>query len=133
MRIIDIQGIGPAYAAKLQAAGIRTTGALLKRGAKPEGRKEISAASGVGHEQILNWVNMADLYRIKGVGSQYSELLERAGVDTVVELSKRVPEHLHAQMLKINAAKHVVHVMPALKQVKRWVVQAKKLPRVVKY
>ncbi len=105
----------------------------MKRGATPDGRKEIAAASGVGHELILTWVNMADLYRIKGVGSQYSELLERAGVDTVVELSKRVPDNLHAAMLKINEAKHVVHVMPALKQVKSWVSQAKKMKRVVTY
>jgi predicted flap endonuclease-1-like 5' DNA nuclease len=133
MKIIDIQGIGPSYAAKLRAVGIRTTGALLKKGATPEGRKEIAAASGVGHELILKWVDMADLYRIKGVGSQYSELLDRTGVNSVIELSKRVPEHLHGAMMTENEAKHVVHVMPALKQVKSWVAQAKRMKRVVSY
>ncbi len=133
MRIIDIQGIGPAYASKLIGVGIRSTDSLLKRGTTPQGRKEISKAAGISHDQILTWVNMADLYRIKGVGSQYSELLEAAGVDTIVELSKRVPEHLHKQMVVTNQAKNLVNGMPGLKQVKSWVTQAKKLKRVVTY
>ncbi len=133
MRIIDIEGIGPVYAAKLSKIGIRTTNALLKKGASPDGRKEISSSAGIGHDLILEWVNLADLYRIKGVGSEYSDLLEEAGVDTVVELSKRVAEKLHGKMLEINAAKNLVNKMPGLKQVKSWVNQAKKLRRVVTY
>jgi predicted flap endonuclease-1-like 5' DNA nuclease len=82
---------------------------------------------------ILKWVNMADLYRIKGIGSQYSELLEAAGVDTVVELAKRVPDHLHGKMVEINQAKNLVNGMPGVKQVKSWVAQAKRLRRVVTY
>lgn len=133
MKIVDVQGIGPAYAARLRAVKIRTTEALLKQGATPKGRKEIVASSGIGHEQILKWVNMADLYRIKGIGSQYSELLEAAGVDTVVELSKRVPEKLLATMQKANQARNLVNGMPGLRQVKSWVSQAHKLKRAVTY
>ena len=133
MRIMDIEGIGPVYAAKLREVGIRTTDKFLKKGATPEGRKEIAETSGIGHELILEWVNLADLYRVKGVGSEYSDLLEEAGVDTVVELSKRVAEHLHARMLEINQAKNLVNKMPGVKQVDKWIQQAKQLPRVVTY
>ncbi len=133
MRIIDIEGIGPVYADKLGKMGIRTTDGLLKKGASPEGRQQIAAAAGIGHALVLEWVNLADLYRIKGVGSEYSDLLEEAGVDTVVELSKRDPEHLHGKMIEINNAKNLVNRMAGLKQVRNWVSQAKRLPRVVTY
>lgn len=133
MKIIDVQGIGPAYAEKLEKAAIRTTGTLLKKGATPDGRKEIEAMTGIGNSLILEWVNLADLYRIKGIGSQYSDLLEEAGVDTVVELSKRVAENLRAKMLEINQAKNLVNKMPGVEQVENWIKQAKQLPRVVTY
>ncbi len=133
MKIIDIEGIGPAYAAKLDQAGIRTTDALLKQGCGPEERKILAEVTGIGDSLILEWVNLADLYRIKGVGRQYSDLLEEAGVDTVVELGKRVPENLLAKMVEVNNAKNLVNKLPALTQVKDWVQQAKKLPRVVTY
>jgi predicted flap endonuclease-1-like 5' DNA nuclease len=133
MRIVDVEGIGPVYAGKLINIGIRSTDALLKKGASPEGRKAIAESAGIGDALILEWVNLADLYRIKGVGSEYSDLLEEAGVDTVVELSKRVPENLHSKMLEINMAKNLVNRMPSLKQVKKWILQAQKLPRVVTY
>jgi predicted flap endonuclease-1-like 5' DNA nuclease len=133
MRIIDIQGIGPTYADKLAKVGIRTTEALLQEGATPDGRKKISESAGISPDVILKWVNMADLYRIKGIGSQYSELLEAAGVDTVVELSKRVAEHLNGKMLEINQAKNLINGMPGVKRIQRWIEQAKRLPRVVTY
>ena len=133
MKIMDIEGIGPVYAAKLREVGIRTTNKLLKKGATPEGRKEIAETSGISHELILEWVNLADLYRVKGVGSEYSDLLEEAGVDTVVELSKRVAEHLHAKMLEFNQAKNLVNKMPGVKQVDKWIQHAKQLPKVVTY
>ena len=133
MRIVHVEGIGPVYGAKLGKTGIRTTGALLKRGASPEGRKEIAAAAGIGHALILEWVNLADLYRIKGVGSEYSDLLEETGVDTVVELSKRDAEHLHGKMVETNQDKNLVNRMASLKQVRKWIAQAKRLPRVVTY
>ena len=133
MKIIDVQGIGPAYAEKLAKAGIRTTEALLKKGASAEGRSEIEAMTKIGNRLILEWVNLADLYRIKGVGSQYSDLLEEAGVDTVLELSKRVANNLYAKMQEINQAKNLVNKMPTLKQTEDWIKQAKKLRRVVTY
>jgi predicted flap endonuclease-1-like 5' DNA nuclease len=133
MKIIDIEGIGPAYAVKLSKIGIRSVEALLKNGASDKGRKEIAAATGFTHSMILEWVNRADLYRIKGVGSQYSDLLEKAGVDTVVELSKRVPDNLYGKMVEVNNAKNLVNGMPGVKKVKKWIEQAKKLPRIVSY
>lgn len=133
MKIIDVQGIGPANAEKLKKAGIRTTGTLLKKGASPEGRKGIEVKTGIGHAQILEWVNIVDLYRIKGVGSQYSDLLEESGVDTVVELSNRAADNLFVKMLETNQAKNLVNKMPTQKQVEDWVKQARKLPRVITY
>ena len=133
MKIIDIEGIGPAYAEKLTKVGIRSVDALLNKGATDKGRKEIAKATGITHTSILEWVNRADLYRIKGVGSQYSDLLEKAGVDTVVELSNRVAENLYAKMMEVNKAKNLTNKMPGVKQVKKWVAQAKKLKRIVTY
>jgi predicted flap endonuclease-1-like 5' DNA nuclease len=133
MRIADIEGIGPVYARKLAKVGIRSTDALLKRGATAKGRKEIVKASGIGHKLILEWVNLADLYRVKGVGSEYSDLLEEAGVDTVVELAKRDAAKLNATMEQVNQKKNLVNKMPGVKLVRKWVQQAKRLPRVVSY
>jgi predicted flap endonuclease-1-like 5' DNA nuclease len=133
MGINDIEGIGAVYARKLARIGIRSTDALLKRGALPKGRKEIVAATGISHKLILEWVNLADLYRVKGVGSEYSDLLEEAGVDTAVELAKRDAKKLYATMEKTNTKKNLVNKMPGEKVVKKWIQQAKRLPRVVRY
>jgi predicted flap endonuclease-1-like 5' DNA nuclease len=132
-KIIDIEGIGPAFAKKLSSAGIKSVAALLKRGATPKGREEIAKGTGFGHKEILEWVNRADLYRIKGVGSEYSDLLENAGVDTVVELSKRDAKNLTNKMAEANAKRKVVRRLPVEKQVANWIAQAKKLPRVLSY
>lgn len=131
--IIDIEGIGTAYKKKLKDAGIATTEKLLEVAATPKGRTELAEKTGIGDALILEWVNLADLFRIKGVGSEYSDLLEEAGVDTVVELAKRVPKNLYAKMVEINTAKKLVRKMPTEEQVGDWVDQAKKLPRIVKY
>ena len=133
MKVIDIEGIGPAYVKKLARAGILSVEGLLKMGANPKGRKEIAETSGIDATLVLEWVNRADLYRIKGVGKQYSDLLEKAGVNTVVELSKRVPANLYKKMVEVNQAKNLVNGMPGVNQVERWIEQAKKLPRVVTY
>ena len=133
MKIVDIEGIGPVYAAKLNELGIRTTDALLDKGCGPEERKQLAASAGISESLILEWVNLSDLYRIKGVGSEYSDLLEEAGVDTVVELATRVPENLLDKMAVVNKEKNLVNKMPGLNQVKKWIAQAKKLPRVVTY
>jgi predicted flap endonuclease-1-like 5' DNA nuclease len=133
MKISDIEGIGPVHTKKLAKAGLRSVEALLKNGASVKGRKEIAMASGIDETLVLEWVNRADLFRIKGVGRQFSDLLEKTGVDTVVELSKRVPARLYAKMLEVNQAKNLVNAMPGVKKVEGWVAQAKKLPRVVTY
>jgi predicted flap endonuclease-1-like 5' DNA nuclease len=131
--IIDVEGIGPVYKKKLKAVGIATTEKLLEVGGTPKGRKDLAEKAGIDETLILEWVNLSDLFRIKGVGSEYSDLLEEAGVDTVVELSKRVPANLFAKMVEVNAAKKLVRKMPVEKQVADWVDQAKKLPRLVSY
>jgi predicted flap endonuclease-1-like 5' DNA nuclease len=131
--IVDVEGIGKTYAIKLQAAGVNTTDALLEMGAAPKGRKLLAEKTGITEKLILEWVNHVDLYRIKGVGSEYADLLEEAGVDTVVELATRKPENLHKAMLESNQKKDLVRKLPALSQVTEWVAQAKKLPRVVSY
>ena len=131
--IIDIEGIGSVYQKKLKAIGVATTEKLLELGATPKGRKELAEKTGIGEALILEWVNHSDLYRIKGVGSEYSDLLGEAGVDTVVELSKRVAKNLYEKMVEVNAAKKLVRKLPVEKQVADWIEQAKKLPRKVSY
>jgi predicted flap endonuclease-1-like 5' DNA nuclease len=133
MKIIDIEGIGPAYAAKLAGVGIRSTETLLKKGATRKGRKELAESTGIADSLILEWVNLSDLFRIKGVGSEYSDLLEEVGVDTVAELAKRVGEKLYAKMVDVNKVKNLVNKLPGSKQVQGWIDQAKQLPRVVTY
>lgn len=132
-KLVEIEGIGEVYAQKLTAAGIKTLAALLKNGSTPDGRKELAAKSGIGDALILEWVNHADLFRIKGIGSEYSDLLEEAGVDTVVELSKRNADNLTAKIAEINTQKKLVRRVPSLKQVTRWIEDAKALPRGVFY
>lgn len=132
-KLIDIEGIGPVYAAKLQEAGVGSAEALLEMGATPKGRKEIAEKSGISDNLILEWVNHVDLYRIRGVGSEYSDLLEEAGVDTVPELAQRNPEHLLEKMTAVNSEKKLVRRLPVLSQVQSWVEQAKKLDRKVNY
>ncbi len=133
MKVEDVEGIGPAYAQKLIKAGVKTTDELLSRGAKPKGRAELETATGISHAKILEWVNLVDLYRIKGVGSEYSDLLEAAGVDSPAELAHRVPANLVAKMTELNAAKKLVRVVPGEKTVTDWVEQAKKLPKIVEH
>ena len=132
-KLSKIEGIGPEFEAKLKAVKVGSVEGLLKMGATAKGRTELAAASGVGKKLILEWVNAADLFRVKGVGGQYADLLEEAGVDTVVELAGRVPEALHKAIMEVNARKNLVNRPPNLKMVKNWIAQAKKLRRVVEY
>lgn len=128
-----IEGIGPVYAQKLREAGIGTIEALLKMGATPAGRKELQEATGIGAEFILDWVNRADLMRIRGVGEEYSDLLEKGGVDTVVELAQRNADNLYQKLIDVNAEKRLVRRPPSRSMVDQWVQQAKVLPRKVSY
>jgi predicted flap endonuclease-1-like 5' DNA nuclease len=131
--IREIEGIGPNYAEKLKNMGINTVQNLLDKGFSRNGRKELAEKANISETLILEWVNMADLFRIEGVGEEYSDLLEEAGVDTVVELSKRIPENLYAKLKDANEKKKLVRQLPSLDMVKKWIEQAKKLPRVVEY
>ena len=132
-KISEIEGIGPVYAEKLAAAGIDTTDKLLKAGAKPSGRKEIAKKSGISEQKILQWVNHADLFRIKGIGPEYADLLEIAGVNTVIQLARRNPDNLHAKLTEVNSEKKLVRKLPTASQVASWVDQAKEMPRVIEY
>jgi len=128
-----IEGIGPKNAEKLARAGVRSTEALLERGRKPKDRKTLSAEAGISDTQILEWVNRADLFRVPGIGEEYSDLLEQAGVDTIVELSKRKAGNLQAAMAEVNAKKNLVNRMPSVGMVQGWIDAAKSLPRAVEY
>lgn len=131
MKLSDIEGIGPAFEEKLKKAGMTTVENLLEKGATAKGRKEIAETTGIDASMILGWVNRADLYRIKGIGSEYSDLLEAAGVDSVPEMATRNPEHLTMKLEEINTEKDLVRRTPTLLTVEDWVAQAKKLPKVV--
>ena len=132
-QIQDIEGIGEKYAEKLKGAGVHTTEALLEKGGTSKGRQELALATDLTEKQILEWVNRADLYRIKGVGSEYADLLEAAGVDTVAELATRVPANLFEKLKAVNEEKKKVRALPTADQVADWVTQAKSLPRAVEY
>ena len=132
-KIIDIQGVGPVYAEKLIAAGVVTVDQLLERGKTPKGRKELEDKTGIRADLILTWVNHADLFRVKGVGPQFAELLEAAGVDTVKELSHRVPANLVKKLEEVNGERHLTRRVPSEKEVAAMVDQAKELKPVMSY
>jgi len=123
-KIEEIEGIGPVYGEKLAAAGISTTDDLLKLCCDTRGRKATAEKTGVSEGQLLKWANMADLMRISGIGSEYSELLEAAGVDTVKELRNRNAANLAAKMAEINETKKLTRALPAEKAVSKWIAQA---------
>ena len=132
-KLTKIEGVGEFYAQKLQEAGVITTQALLEKGASPQGRQEIAEKTGISGTLILEWVNHVDLFRIKGVGEEYADLLEEAGVDTVPELAQRNPEHLYQKMVAVNQEKKLVRRLPTQAQVSDWIEQAKQLPRIITY
>ncbi len=130
-QIADVEGIGPAYAAKLSAAGATHIEKLLEMGAGRAGRADLAEETGISETLILKWVNRADLDRVNGIGSEYADLLEAAGVDSVPELAQRNAENLHAKMVEVNEAKNLVRQMPSASQVGSWIEHAKTLDRVV--
>jgi len=131
--LLTVEGIGETYAGKLKAAGVPTAEALLEQGAKPAGRKAIAEKADISPKLVLEWVNHVDLFRIKGVGEEYADLLEESGVDTVVELAQRNSQNLFDKMVEVNEAKSLVRRLPTADQVAGWVAQAKGLPRAVHY
>ncbi len=130
-KLNEIEGIGPAYEAKLEAAGVKSVEGLLEAGAGRKGREELAEQTGISEKLILEWVNRADLARVKGIGSEYADLLEAAGVDSVPELARRNGANLTARMAELNGEKSLVRRVPTAKQVEDWIEQSKALPRVV--
>lgn len=132
-KITDIEGIGPVFEEKLAGAGVKTVEGLLEAGATKAGRKKLAADSGIDEGKILDWVNMADLFRIKGIASQFAELLKAAGVDTVKELRNRNAENLHTKLVEVQEEKKITRTVPGLSQVTDFVEQAKALDPIVTY
>ena len=126
-KINDIEGVGDVYAEKLIAAGINKASELLEKCAAPKGRKELAEATGISEKLILKWTNHTDLYRINGVGPQFAELLEAAGVDTVKEFRHRVAENLQPKLAEVNEQKNICNRVPAVSEVQKMIDQAKEL------
>lgn len=131
--LVSIEGIGEQYADRLAKAGIGSTGTLLERGATRSGRDEIARTAGVTSHQVLAWVNRADLFRVDGVGEEFSDLLEASGVDSVPELAQRNADHLCQKMAETNESKNLVRRLPNLAEIQSWISQAKELPRQVEH
>ena len=132
-KIEQIEGIGAVYAEKLQAAGVKTTEDLLEKCAAKKGRVALAEETDISEKLILKWTNHADLFRVKGVGPQFAELLEAAGVDTVKELAHRKAENLAAKMAEVNEEKKLVRRVPVVAEVQKMVDFAKELPGVLTY
>jgi predicted RecB family nuclease len=131
--IADLEGIAPGMAATFKAIGIRTTHTLLEAARSPKGRKALAEKTGIDEKDILRLANMADRMRIKGVGEDYAELLQAAGVDTVRELKYRNPSNLARAMATANKQRNLVELLPSEKAVVRWIAYAKTLPLKISY
>ena len=132
-KVEEIEGIGPVFGEKLRAAGINTVDKLLEKAATKKQRQSLAEETGISEKQILKFANMADLFRLNGVGQEYAELLEVAGVDTVPELAQRNAANLTAKMEEVNEAKNLTRKTPSATEVEKWIAQAKELPRVIEY
>lgn len=132
-KIEDLEGVGKVRGEKLRAAGIKDTDSLLAGCLTPKQRADLAAKAGVSPKRLLKWANMADLYRVSGIGSEFAELLEAAGVDTVPELAQRNAANLTAAMLAANDAKKLTRRAPSEAEVQKWIAEAKKLPRTLQY
>jgi predicted flap endonuclease-1-like 5' DNA nuclease len=132
-KVEEIEGIGPVLGEKLRAAGINTVDKLLENAATKKQRQSLAEETGISEKQILKFTNMADLFRLNGVGQEYAELLEVAGVDTVPELAQRNAANLTAKMEEVNEAKNLTRKTPSATEVEKWIEQAKELPRVIEY
>jgi predicted flap endonuclease-1-like 5' DNA nuclease len=134
MKIEDVEGIGPAFAEKLIAAGVTTTDALLERGASSAGRSRLGSETGISEKLLLEWVNHADLMRLDGVGSEYADLLEAAGVDSCAELARRNAANLAQTFQELDAARpNTIRRIPSEETVRGWIEQADKLAKVVSH
>jgi len=132
-KIMDVEGIGPVIGDKFSGAGVKDSDALLAGAKTPALRKALAEKTGLTEKQVLRFANMADLYRISGIGSEYADLLEAVGVDTVPELARRRPDNLSKAMVELNQAQKRVRRVPTEAEVVQWVEQAKGLPRMLEY
>lgn len=132
-KVIEIEGIGEAYAAKLAEAGVKTTDDLLSKASTPKGRTALADATGISGKLILKWANHADLFRIKGVAGQFAELLEASGVDTVKEFRHRVAANLRPRLVEVNEARNLCNRVPSLAELEAMIAQAKELEPVISY
>lgn len=132
-KIEEVEGIGPVTGEKLRAAGVKDSDTLLAQAKTPAQRKALADAAGLPAEKILKFANMVDLFRVSGIGAEFAELLEAAGVDTVPELARRAPASLAAKLAEVNEAKKLTRRVPTEADVAKWVEQAKGLPRAIEY
>jgi predicted RecB family nuclease len=132
-RISQIEGLGKSQMSSLRDNGVRTTDDLLRMAADTNSRQQLARRARVSEEQLLEWTNRADLMRIRGIGREYSDLLEAAGVDTVRELANRVPNNLYRTLSEVNRQKHLTRRSPASTEVERWVTEAKRLPVMISH
>lgn len=132
-KIEDVEGIAEVIGKQLREAGIKDTDSLLAAAGTTGQRKKLAEKSGLSPKRILKFANMVDLYRVDGIGSEYSELLEAAGVDTVPELARRNPANLAKALAEVNEAKKLTRRVPGEVEVAKWIEQAKKLPRALHY
>ncbi|TDY61676.1 uncharacterized protein DUF4332 [Aminivibrio pyruvatiphilus] len=128
-----VEGIGEVYGKKLRDAGVNNTDMLLEAGSTRKGRDELAVKTEIASKLILEWVNHVDLFRVKGVGEEYADLLEASGVDTVPELAQRRADNLHKKMAEVNGEKKLVRQLPSEKQVQEWIDHARELPRKIQY
>ncbi|MCL4837259.1 MAG: DUF4332 domain-containing protein [Thermoanaerobaculia bacterium] len=133
LKIEEIEGIGPVFGEKLRAAGVADSDALLAACRTPKAREELAAKTGLAAAKVLKFANMADLFRIHGIGPEFAELLEAAGVDTVPELARRNAENLAAAMAGVKETKKLTRRAPTAAEVAKWVAEAKQLPRALEY
>lgn len=132
-KIEQVEGIGAAYAAKLNEAGVKTTEQLLEQCATKSGRAKMAEATGISEKLILKWTNHADLFRINGIAGQFAELLEAAGVDTVKEFRHRVPANLQPKLVEVNEAKNICNRVPSVAELEKMIAQAKELEPIITY
>ena len=134
MKIEDVEGIGPVFAGKLSAAGVATTDDLLDRGGTSGGRDKLSQATGISTHQLLEWVNHADLMRLDGVGPEFADLLEAAGVDSCAELARRNAANLATTFQELDAARpNTIRRIPSEATVAGWIAQAGRVAQAVSH
>ncbi len=132
-KIAEIEGIGNAYAEKLEAVDVKTTDDLLRRAATKKGREQLAEEAGISEKLILKWANHADLFRIKGIAGQFAELLEAAGVDTVKEFRHRVAANLQPKLVEVNNEKNLCNRVPSVSELERMIAQAKEMEPAISY